>query len=1107
MLSFQQILTVALYESKTLRRSWFFRIFLGLAVLIFFFLDLAFFTYTGDGVWYLRAIPASAPYINLLYLNIAQAVVAVFLSSDLLKRDNKMDTTEVIYTMPVSNTEYILGKVLGNVIAFGIVDVLLLIIAFVYNMIAPNMGFEPLAYLYYFLLIPIPTLIFITGLSFVMMTILRNQAVTFLILLGFLGVSLFYLKSDHNFIYDLFGLNIPMILSDITGFDNPVVSIGQRVMYFFAGLTLIFLTIGIFRRLPRSGDRTIAPYFLSAGFALLTILTGFVYVSNITAGASYREKLIGINNEYSKILVLSPLSYQIKIEQQGNSFTGNCDIKVVNSNSEYLTTTSFRLNPGLTVREIKLNNNKINFKRKEHLIIIDNELNLSQGDSAIISINYTGTIIENAMFLDVDEERRKIINSEFFRLGRRSAYMTMDYTLLTPEAEWYPQPGISFCTNSNTWYKKWFTHFALEVETNDSLIAISQGEVQRDGNKFSFKPEFQLPALTLVIGKYIQKSFQNDSLTFSVFLFPKHDYFKEMFEKIKPDTIETIFRNRFADYSRKVMLVYPFKRFSIVETPIHYMSYQRPWGGSLENTQPELLLVPEKGATIDNADFKRSMNRIKRWGRYSGEGKLTDQEIEVKAIDRFVESFTKTTISANNDGEDGQIQNVNNPYNLFPMFYDSRFYLASSEYPIIDRCLQSFFKNQGKSQSTNSWEINRLTDSERANKKLQEFSFAELLTSKQDFALVDRVVGMKGEMLFSIVQSQAGELAFKNYITDLINNNSYNNFDFNIFKNNLSQKFNVDIDGFLNNWFHSKQIPGYQILYVNAIKVKDVDRLRTQVNFRVKNTENTDGIIQAKFILSDKNQDNNANSEPETFTKTVLLKANETKELTSLLYKEPRSVSFNTMVSKNIPSVVTISLTDIKESMNGKLNEGEHSVTESGNNSIEIIIDNEDSLFTVEQPTTSGILPLFLDSFRENSEDEYSWFRWWRAPINWKKSIGSTYYGVNVLSVHYCRSGEGERKAIWTPRLEESGFYEVYYHVYIPDEDYIKNNIVGEYRFSIVHDDGTDNPVLDLRNSETGWTHLGTYYFSAGTTARVELSNQTTAKMVIADAVKFIKID
>ncbi len=1106
MLSVNQIWTVALYESKTLRRSWFFRIFLGFALLIFFFLDLAFFTYTGDGIWYLRAIPASAPYINLLYLNIAQAVVAVFLSSDLLKRDNKMDTTEVIYTMPVSNTEYILGKVLGNVIAFGVVDLLVLIIAFVYNMIAPNMGFNPLAYLYYYLLIPIPTLIFITGLSFVMMTILRNQAITFLILLGLLGVSLFYLKGDYSYLFDQFGLNVPMITSDITGFDNPVLSIGQRLMYFFAGLSLIFLTIGVFRRLPRSGNRTLAPYLFAAGFAALTILTGILYTNNLVKGVNYREKLIGINNEYSKTPVLRPISYNIKIKQTGNGLEGTCNLTVSNSNSENISASVFRLNPGLKLKEIKIDNNKVEYIRNEHLIIIEKGLNIKTGDSANISFIYSGTIIENAMFLDVDESRRKIANSEFYRLGRRSVYLTKKYILLTPEAEWYPQPGVSFCTNSNTWYKKWFSYFSLNVETNDSLFAISQGEVQRTGNIFSFKPEVKLPALTLVIGNFITKSFQKDSLSFSVYFHPGHDYFKGMFEKIKPDTIETIFRNRFADYSRKVMLVYPFKRFSIVETPIHYISYQRPWSGSMENTQPELLLVPEKGATIENADFKRTINRIKRWGSYSGEGKLSDQEIEVRAIDRFVESFTKTTISANNDDESGQIQNVNNPYNLFPMFYDSRFYLESPEYPIIDRCLQSFFKNQGKKQPTNFWEINRLTDSERANKKLKESSFAEILKNRQDFALVDRVVNMKGEMLFSIIQSVAGELTFKHYITDLINNNSFNNYEFNLFKNNVSKAFNIQMDAFLNVWFNGKQIPGYQITNVKAEKVRDIDRLRTQVSFRVKNTESTDGIIQVKFTLSDKNQPGTLNTEPETYIKTVLLKANETKDITCILYKEPRSVSFNTMVSKNIPSVITLTLSDIKESPNGKLHEGEIVVKEDINAN-EIVVDNEDSLFTVIQPATSGILPNFLDNFRDNKNDEYSWFRWWRAPINWKKSIGSTYYGNNVLSIHYCRSGEGERKAIWSPKLEKSGFYEVYYHVYIPDEEYIKNNILGEYRFLIVHDDGTDNPVLDLRNAETGWTHLGTYFFSAGSSPRVELSNKTTAKMVIADAVKFIKID
>ena len=53
------------------------------------------------------------------------------------------------------------------------------------------MSVDWLSYPVYFLLISIPTLIFIIGLSIFLMLVLKNQALTFIILLGYIGLTLF----------------------------------------------------------------------------------------------------------------------------------------------------------------------------------------------------------------------------------------------------------------------------------------------------------------------------------------------------------------------------------------------------------------------------------------------------------------------------------------------------------------------------------------------------------------------------------------------------------------------------------------------------------------------------------------------------------------------------------------------------------------------------------------------------------------------------------------------------------------------------------------------------------------------------------------------------
>src|SRR6056297_3894863 len=134
MISLHNIFSIAKYERKTLLRSWFFRIFSVLSLLVLFGMNFGMIIEGGgEEGWAIRSIPAAIPYFNLLILNLAQAVIAVFLSSDFLKRDKKLDTTEVIYTKPVSNPVYIAGKTAGILVTFLGLNVAALIIAAVYN--------------------------------------------------------------------------------------------------------------------------------------------------------------------------------------------------------------------------------------------------------------------------------------------------------------------------------------------------------------------------------------------------------------------------------------------------------------------------------------------------------------------------------------------------------------------------------------------------------------------------------------------------------------------------------------------------------------------------------------------------------------------------------------------------------------------------------------------------------------------------------------------------------------------------------------------------------------------------------------------------------------
>ena len=133
------------------------------------------------------------------------------------------------------------------------------------NIISKSMAIDFISYFSYLLIISVPNNnIQPAGLAFVLMSIIRNQAITFLFLLGIAALDIFYLLVqdwDHYFDYMAFGASV--FKSGVIGFDNLPFIINQRLLYFFLGLALVLATVLLFKRLPQSKiHRTLTIIFL-----------------------------------------------------------------------------------------------------------------------------------------------------------------------------------------------------------------------------------------------------------------------------------------------------------------------------------------------------------------------------------------------------------------------------------------------------------------------------------------------------------------------------------------------------------------------------------------------------------------------------------------------------------------------------------------------------------------------------------------------------------------------------------------------------------------------------------------------------------------------------
>ncbi len=1144
MLSILNIRTVAKYEVKTLLRSWFFRIFSLLTIVILVFFDLMVITDVGPNPpWMFRAIPASIPYFNLLIFNLIQAVIIVFLASDFLKRDKKLDTTDVIYIRSMSNGDYVLGKTAGILGVFVMLNIVILLLSLVFNIVQTDTPVVWQAYLLYPIIISLPTLVFICGLSFLCMVILRNQAITFIILLGYIASTLFFLTNNYNHIFDYMAFKLPLMYSDFVGFGNLKEILIQRSIYFFSGLAFIFLTVLLLKRLPQSQNMTRLSIVFSTVLIALSIYAAVNYLSIQFATDALKTEMIALNNELRNEDIVSITNYDLEITHEGNQISGVATMNYINNNSNSINTLIFSLNPSLILDEFSIDGETLSAERKAHTIQTSLTSGLEPGNKGKISIKYHGTIDDQLGYLDVDKEILEQSNAiALMKIDKRHGFIREDYVLLTPEILWYPIAGVTYSPENPTFHNKQFSIFSLTVHTTPGLQVISQGkEIENSDGMVRFSEELPLPHLSLTIGKYEKKSIVIDSVQLNLYYLSGHDYFTPYVSELE-DTLTSMLGEIKQDYERELNLDYYYKSFSVVETPIQFYSYSRRFASYQEVVQPQIVFVPEKCASLMQADFKSSYKREKQRVDRSNQA-ISDKEIQARILNRFITGTFTTGFSGSrfnfnrgNQTEIARAFSATSIYKAFPNYYSFIYYVKSGEWSVLNQAFESYLLSENQDMmSLIRRRIGGVSGDENANLALKEKSFEEILKTETDKSLMEEVIKLKGNYLFALIQNKIGIEAFDNFFSEILTAHKFQALDISVFNQALLDKFDFDLEPYLESWLKSTEIPGFLLSDVRAYEIRVGEHTKFQVMFTITNEEGIDGLATVSFRTAGGGGFGGGGGRggPSLDLEKILhIEANQKKEVGIIIDAEPRLITINTLVSQNVPSAIShfFSKIDLNEKISPFEGERNELITNETRGNFEIIVDNEDEGFELIQPKNENQLKKWLKIDNTTQEQKYVGIRFNRPPANWRATAQPEFYGKYVLSAYITKAGTGDRSAIWNADIPESGMHEIYYYVgKMPvrgrgrpgggggggggrggqrgNQDRQQDNpIAGPYQLTIFHDDGEDEITIDVDKAEEGWNLLGNFYLSSGK-AKVSLTNETQGKLVIADAVKWVKVD
>jgi hypothetical protein len=1059
-----------------------------------------------------RSLPSALIYSNFFLLNIFQSIIAVFLATDFLKRDKKMDTSEVLFIRPMSNFEYITGKTLGLLSIFVILNLLVILLTAIFLLSSGQIPFRIIPVLAYFFLISIPTLTFIIGLSYTVMTIVRNQSVTFILLLGYIALVIFYLSDKGGYIFDYMVFRKPVPYSDIIGFSDIGNLIFQRACYFLLGTGLIMFTTW---RLKREPNSLVSAWIL----ALVTmIILGFA-ITGFWGLRNERKTIVQDRKDFSKLCSAFynravPLMRKSSIYfEQGDFVKARSEMTLKNKTGQLLDTLFFSINPGFKVEKVTVSGTELKYIQDKLLVEVIPNNPMEVNNEWIVTMEYSGMPDFDVSYLDIENEDVYGFDSEAsIRIDRKYGFYSGKYVLLTKENLWYPIPGIAYDPSRPAIFRQQFTRFDLTVKVLPGMLPVSQGgREKKDSLIYHFQIRDPLPQLSLNIAKFQEKSLKVGQIEMKLAYFEGHDYFKTPLSELG-DTTSALITEFLDDFERPLGIYYPYPQFSLVEVPVQFASRPHSWTSTLAQGQPQIIFFPEWGFNVRQADFKSNVRRVKRDSERNKEG-LKDKEIQARVFTNFMKGvFAETNEEIRFDPSQNSSVG-SNPYSISPNYYYYINYITSDECPVLNYAFESYLrKGTDDPRQLFFSSISGISDDEKANLKLKEKSLKQIISENEDQATISRVLKAKGAYLLSWMEKQTRGSDFQKYLLEYLYNNSYKEIKYDELARDLSSQMNIGMSGFISDWYNTKGLPAFGLGDIKAYEVIGESQVVYLVNTKVTNFSNVSGLVKFTFMMGEgggpRGFRGGGGPQTEPVVRTYLINANETKEVQIILSESPRSLIFNTLIAENIPSKTMIFNILTLKDPKMKAEEFEKVVDQPATifSPEELIVDNSDKGFSIKDPAQDNYFHKLFAKKNKSEEDKFVGQGFGPAPAVWSLAANSDYFGKTEHSAMVVRSGDGNKTATWKKALPGPGYYDVYVWLteqrrYGPGRD--RSEPEGKYQYTVKHDDGVEKIEIERKDFEKGWNLLGSFYLSSDT-ATVTLSDAGGADRVVADAVKWV---
>lgn len=1115
-MDWKRLCTVARYEALVLLRSVLLKLLAFFGIVGVFFLQ---YTVQGDNPydWNMVALASSMPVVNAYLYNWVQCFLVLFFAAELIERERKGSSLEVIHARPEGNGDYFMGKMAGMVAVFGGMNVLVIFICMFVQVFTTDIPFNPFFYFFYFIMLTLPSLVFMIGFTVFVAYLTRSRVLAALAGLVFLYFSAWGLREWAWGTFDVLGISLASLFSDVWGFPHLGLYLLQRLFVASAGVGLMYWSAYRLERLPSGAGSQRGLGRLGLAFSAVAVLAAGGYIGNHVAEDAVREDYRESFARHWQQRTCRVGSHAIEFRQDGSEITLRSELMARNPNGEGLESIVLFLNPGLRVSEVRVDGKEVAFERDNQVVVLRH--GLAAGDSARVELVYGGKIDERYCYLDMPDlhYRETGRGNDFLNFGRRYALVSDKFLLLTPETGWYPvaiptsnpvQPFLGYGD---------FTRFRLRVVEPRQPMVLAQGIARRRGDTLTFEQPLPIEGLSLSGGKYEHRRLTLQGLNLDFYYFKGHDVLTPAFQLLSEEEVaETVtkeilrrgngpyvlstdrFFNGSIEETYKGQAWYDFpggKTLRLVETPSVFAGWYRVASGARETVQPGMVFLGERGLSLVNAYYlKDNITGTLEERKSSKRHRLSVLVSEFKGGELWHEEnpflyqlkLREYRVSTDKIWE---------PYRTRGVLDGRHTRLYSREFPEVD----VFFRLCDNRLATGDRHAGIATERERKiDSYLLEKGVRGFLWDRE--LLIGDLLGISetsSGKLFNVLGEDVVQEDLEDFMDDFYSRHTGEEVPLEVFAREFRERFGSDLGRGLRAWRDWQ--PATYLVQNMGVELLPTEERRFRGYFQILNTGRDSGVISVKYGCF-------REGESCAVIRNYVIPPGEAREIK---FRDGQFYSFelNLGITRNVPGL----LVPYKENArtNNRLKTAEDTLVGVWELSPEafkpaegeIVVDNRDEGFRLISPRGA-----WLERIRESmAEERYRDAYYDGVVTRWTRMFANSLQGDSIRDAYYKPHGEGKFKAEWTVEIPEAGEYEVFAFLF-NSAMYTYTVYCGSEATEVVLNEKVD--FYDLNTQ--GWISLGTYDFPAGK-ARVVLDDRGTdgdmnARAVVADAVKWVKV-